>query len=41
MIIRIVKMTFMQDKTDEFIRWAQTKIMFSERPDAWSLDKLM
>jgi (4S)-4-hydroxy-5-phosphonooxypentane-2,3-dione isomerase len=21
--------------------WAQTKILFSERPDAWSLDKLM
>ena len=95
MIIRIVKMTFMPDKTEEFIRifmgaqhkieafpgckgvdltrdimqpnifitlslwdsiesldsyrnselfkttWAQTKIMFSERPDAWSLDKLM
>ncbi len=21
--------------------WAQTKILFSERPDAWSLEKLM
>ena len=95
MIIRIVKMTFMPEKTDEFVRifsgaqhkieafpgckgvdltrdlqqpnvfitisiwdsvpsldsyrnselfkttWAQTKLLFSERPDAWSLNKLL